>query len=233
MLKKRHHHERGPTNAGWLKSMHTFSFGRYLDPEHMGFGPLRVINEDRVVPSAGFSEHPHSNMEIISYVLKGQLAHKDSMGNGSTISPGDIQLMSAGTGVTHSEFNASDTEEVHFLQIWITPDTENTEPGYQQQHFDALTIKDQFHPVISPDGSNGSLRIRQDAWLYVGKFNANNTTVFNAKSTRKYWMQIVEGDVEVNGEPASVGDGIAISEEKTIYLKSISTSEVLIFDMSA
>lgn len=224
---------RGPTEAGWLKSMHTFSFGHYQDPDQMGFGPLRVINEDRVIPGAGFSTHPHSNMEIISYVLKGELAHKDSMGNGSTITPGDIQLMSAGTGVTHSEFNGSKDAEVHFLQIWIMPDTENTEPGYQQKTFDIQDESNAFRTVISPDGESDSLKIRQDARMLVGKFSESSSTVFEADPTRKYWVQIVQGIAEVGDEKAKAGDGFAIEGEASIAIKSQTTSEILLFDLPA
>ena len=170
MQVKRHRNERGPTDAGWLKSMHTFSFGQYHDPANMGFGPLRVINDDRVIPGAGFGTHPHSNMEIISYVLSGELAHKDNMGNGSTIKPGEVQLMSAGTGVTHSEYNASDTENVHFLQIWVMPDQQNGQPGYQQKEFDPAEMQGKFRTVVSPDGENGSLIVKQDVRLLTGQF---------------------------------------------------------------
>ncbi|WP_018998456.1 pirin family protein [Hirschia maritima] len=231
MQVKRYRDDRGPTDAGWLKSMHTFSFGAYQDPDHMGFGPLRVINEDRVIPGAGFGTHPHSNMEIISYVLKGELAHKDSMGNGSTIKPGDIQLMSAGTGVAHSEFNGLKDQEVHFLQIWIMPDTNNTEPSYQQKSFDCLDIKNQFHNVISPNGQNGSLEIKQDARMFVGKFSEDGATEFEADSSRKYWVQIAQGIVNVNNEEGRAGDGFAISEETKIKIESQTESEIILFDL--
>ncbi len=233
MLKKRYRDDRGPSDAGWLKSMHSFSFGHYQDPDHMGFGPLRVINEDRVIPGAGFSTHPHRNMEIISYVLKGELAHKDSMGNGSSIKPGDIQLMSAGSGITHSEFNGSDQEEVHFLQIWIMPDRNNTEPGYQQKSFEISEKRNEFHKVISPNAENGTLEIKQDASMYVGKFDENSDVLFEADTQRVYWLQLAQGIVEVNGEEARAGDGFAITDEDSIKITSQTESEILIFDLPA
>ncbi len=231
MIVKRHRNERGPTDAGWLKSMHTFSFGHYHDPNHMGFGPLRVINDDRVIPGAGFGTHPHGNMEIISYVLSGELAHKDSMGNGSSIMPGDIQLMSAGTGVTHSEFNGSKKNKVHFLQIWIMPSVENTEPGYQQKTFEPSEMKNTFRVVVSPDGQNGSLVIKQDARIFTGKFNENAETVFEAQSDRKYWVQMAQGIAQVNGHDAKAGDGFAFTGEDKITIKSNTNSEILLFDL--
>lgn len=233
MITKRYRDERGPTDAGWLKSMHTFSFGHYQDPAHMGFGPLRVINEDRVIPGAGFGAHPHSNMEIISYVLEGELAHKDSMGNGSSIKPGDIQIMSAGKGVTHSEFNGSDSDEVHFLQIWIMPDAANQNPDYQQKSFDPEEMHNQLRVVISPDGEDGSLTIKQDAKMLSGHFDEDAEFTFLTKSGRKYWLQVAKGIAELNGEKASAGDGFAISDEETISLKSVTESEILLFDLPA
>ena len=232
MQVKRNRNERGPTETGWLKSQHTFSFGHYHDPKHMGFGPLRVINEDRVIPGAGFGTHPHSNMEIITYVLDGELAHKDSMGNGSAIKTGDVQLMSAGTGVTHSEFNGSDTEEVHFLQIWIMPDIENTTPGYQQKSFDQSEIKNQFRVVVSKDGEDGSLIAKQDARLLIGKFEEDFETTFKGEKNRNYWVQIASGQALINGEEASVGDGFAIQNEDNIMVKAVTDSEIILFDLT-
>lgn len=231
MLTKRYRDERGPTDAGWLKSMHSFSFGHYQDPDHMGFGPLRVINEDRVAPGAGFGAHPHSNMEIISYVIKGGLAHKDSMGNGSTIKPGDIQIMSAGTGVAHSEYNASDNEEVHFLQIWIIPNAQDEAPDYQQTSFAPEDMHNKFRVVISPDGENDSLRIKQDARMLAGKFGDGHTTVFETRPGRRYWLQMVQGIAEVNGEKMAAGDGLAIENEKSIIITSGTDTEILLFDL--
>ncbi len=231
MITKRYRDERGPTDAGWLKSMHTFSFGHYQDPEHMGFGPLRVINEDRVIPGAGFGEHGHSNMEIISYVLKGELAHKDSMGNGSSIKPGDVQIMSAGTGVRHSEFNGSDKEDVHFLQIWIMPNVENEVPDYQEKSFEPEEMTNTFRVVISPDGENGSLIIKQDARMLAGKFEEGQSDEFQIQKGRKYWLQVAKGLAELNGEKASAGDGFAIKDEEVIKISAVTDAEILLFDL--
>lgn len=231
MITKRHRNDRGPTDAGWLKSMHSFSFGHYMDPDHMGFGPLRVINEDRVIPGAGFGTHPHNNMEIISYVLSGELVHKDNMGNGSVIRPGDIQLMSAGTGVTHSEYNGSDIHEVHFLQIWIMPNVQNLEPGYQQKTLELTDLKNRFQIIISPDGEKGSLVIKQDAKLLIGQFDENCRTELKTDAGRKYWLQVTKGLAEINGEDARAGDGFAIEGEKFITLKTLTDAEMLLFDL--
>ena len=231
MLTKRYRDERGPTDAGWLKSMHSFSFGHYNDPKHMGFGPLRVINEDRVIPGAGFDTHSHSNMEIISYVLKGELAHKDSMGNGSSIKPGDVQIMSAGSGIKHSEFNASKDDEVHFLQIWIMPNVENQEPNYQQKFFEIEKERNFLHLVVSPDGAEGSLTIKQDARMFAGRFDENATTKFTAEVNRKYWLQVAQGIITVNGEIAKAGDGIAFEKEDEIDIKAITEAEIIFFDL--
>lgn len=232
MITKRNANERGPTNAGWLNSMHSFSFGHYHDPAHMGFGSLRVINDDRVAAGAGFDTHSHNNMEIISYVLEGELAHKDSMGTGSVIRPGDVQLMSAGTGVAHSEFNNSDSEEVHFLQIWIIPNQANAKPGYQQKTFEQEDLRNQFRVVVSSDGEQGSLRIRQDARLLAGRFDPAAETKVNLKPDRKYWVQFARGDAELNGAKASAGDGFAIEGESSLQLKSLTASEVLLFELA-
>ncbi len=231
MLTKRYRDERGPTEAGWLQSMHSFSFGQYYDPAHMGFGPLRVINEDHIIPGAGFGMHPHANMEIITYVIKGELAHKDSMGNGSVIRPGDIQIMSAGTGVAHSEFNNSDDNGVHLLQIWIMPGEQNVKPNYQQKAFDAADLQNRFHTVIAPDDADGALVIRQDARMLAGRFDENVEVTLPIDASRKYWLQVAQGIAEINGEKASAGDGIAIEKEQTITVKSVTQSEILVFDL--
>lgn len=231
MLTLRDRDHRGPTDAGWLKSKHSFSFGHYYDPHHMGFGPLRVINEDWVIPGAGFQTHGHDNMEIITYVLSGSLSHKDSMGNGSTIRPGDIQLMSAGTGVQHSEFNASKTEEVHLLQIWIMPQERNVKPSYQQEHFPEAELKNQFRVVISPDGVDNSLRINQDARILAGRFDAEQELTLDISPDRRYWVQIAKGLVEINGEMTREGDGLAIRSEDAFSLRSVTDSEILVFDL--
>lgn len=232
MITKRHSNERGPTDAGWLKSMHSFSFGHYYDQAHMGFGSLRVINEDRVAPGAGFDTHAHNNMEIISYVLDGELAHQDSMGTGSVMRPGDVQLMSAGTGVTHSEFNNSDAQEVHFLQIWIIPNQRNPQPRYQQQSFAPEQLHNKFQLVVSPDGEDGSLRIRQDARMLAGRFDAGAETKVSLKPGRKYWVQLARGAAEINGESASAGDGIAIEYETRLGVKALADAEILLFELA-
>lgn len=231
MLTKRYRDERGPTDAGWLKSMHSFSFGHYMDPHHMGFGPLRVINEDRVIPGAGFDTHPHSNMEIISYVLEGELAHKDSMGTGSVIKAGDVQLMSAGRGVTHSEFNNSRENGVHFLQMWVMPNAQNTEPRYQQKSFISNDNRNMLVLAVSPDGAEGSLQIKQDARMYVGQFDADEETALATEADRRYWLQVAQGHITVNGEIAKAGDGFAIKDETRIAIKSITDAEVVLFDL--
>jgi redox-sensitive bicupin YhaK (pirin superfamily) len=231
MINRRHRDERGPTKTGWLNSMHSFSFGHYHDPRHMGFGPLRVINEDRVIPGGGFATHGHQNMEIISYVLSGQLAHKDSMGNGSTIKPGDVQLMSAGSGVTHSEFNGSNKDEVHFLQIWIMPNVENEAPGYQETSFAESSPGNQFRLVVSPDGESGSLKIKQDARMLVGVFEEEQTHTLSLDNGRRYWLQVARGIVLINGDEASAGDGFAIEHEETVGLDAVSDAELILFDL--
>ncbi|WP_185233982.1 pirin family protein [Teredinibacter franksiae] len=231
MITKRDRNLRGPTDAGWLKSLHTFSFGQYHDPDQMGFGPLRVINDDRVVPSAGFQTHPHANMEIISYVLSGELSHKDSMGNGSTISQGEVQLMSAGSGITHSEFNASDSEEVHFLQIWIIPNCDNNPPEYHQKRFAPDDMHNQFRLVVSPNAENGSLPIKQDAKLSVGHFTAGQTLTVALDPKRKYWAHITRGDVMLAGIPGLEGDGFGIQNKLEVELIANQDSEILLFDL--
>ena len=232
MITKRSGNERGPTNMGWLNSMHSFSFGHYFDPAHMGFGSLRVINDDRVAPGAGFDTHAHSNMEIISYVLEGELAHKDSMGTGSVIRPGDVQLMSAGTGVTHSEFNNSTSQEVHFLQIWIMPSQRNLAPAYQQKSFAPQELRNRFRVVVSPDGEDGSLRIHQNARLLAARFDAGAETTIALKPDRKYWVQFAQGSAEVNADSATTGDGFAIERENSLRLKALTAAEVLLFELA-
>lgn len=231
MITKRQNNDRGLTEFNWLKSFHTFSFGRYYDLNHMGYGPLRVINEDRILPSAGFGTHPHNNMEIITYVLKGELAHRDSMGNGSTIKPGEIQLMSTGTGVTHSEFNASQDKELHLLQIWIIPNVQDEAPGYQQKSFPPEKMHNTFRIVISPDGENGSLLIKQDAHMFSGQFDAKNTTVFQIKPSRRYWLQMAKGSATINGETMSPGDGLSVEGVESITIASTTDTEILLFDL--
>jgi redox-sensitive bicupin YhaK (pirin superfamily) len=231
MFTVRHSADRGPTHAGWLNSQHSFSFGHYFDSNHMGFGPLRVINEDRVIPGAGFGTHPHDNMEIISYVLSGELAHKDSMGNGSVIRPGDIQLMSAGTGVAHSEFNNSREEEVHFLQVWIMPDVRNAQPRYQQRSFDPADMQNKFRVVISPDGADDSLLVNQDARMLAGHFDKDAYTTVGTAPGRRYWLQMARGIAAVNDIRIEQGDGLAVTGEDEITVRALAEAEILLFDL--
>ena len=231
MIAIRHAEDRGLANFGWLDSRHTFSFGHYYDPKFMGFGPLRVINEDRVQPGQGFDTHGHSDMEIISYVLDGALEHKDSMGNGSVIRPGDVQRMSAGTGVRHSEFNASDTDLVHFLQIWILPEKQGLEPGYEQMHFSADQKRGQLRLVGSRDGRDGSVTIHQDSNLYAAVLGDGDTVSHELAEGRKGWVQVAKGSAMLDEQQLYPGDGVAIDGPATIRLTGSSDAEVLLFDM--
>jgi quercetin 2,3-dioxygenase len=233
MIAIRHAAERGTANLGWLDSRHTFSFGHYFDPDHMGFGALRVINEDRVRPGAGFGTHGHEDMEIISYVLEGALEHKDSIGTGSVIRPGDVQVMSAGTGIRHSEFNASKNEPVHFLQIWVLPNRKGLPPRYDQKSFPRAEKRDRLRLVGSPDGRDGSVVIHQDAEIYDGLLSRGHTVTHPLKPGRKGWVQVVRGSLEVNGEAAVAGDGVAVEDEAALSIVSrADDSEILVFDLS-
>src|SRR5215210_6500527 len=223
--------ERGHANHGWLDSYHSFSFADYHDPRHMGFGPLRVINEDRVQAGAGFGTHGHRDMEIISYVLEGALAHKDSMGNGSIIRPGDVQRMSAGTGVMHSEANPSKEESVHLLQIWILPGKMGVEPSYEEKKFDDDGKRGRLRLVVSPDGSEGSVTIHQDARVYATVLDAAQQVTHELKPDRHAWVQVARGAIEVNGQPLKHGDGASISEERELTIIGKEPSEVLLFDL--
>ena len=231
MLAIRHAEDRGLANFGWLNSRHTFSFGRYYDPQFMGFGPLRVINEDRVRPGQGFDTHGHSDMEIISYVLDGALEHKDSMGNGSIIRPGDVQRMTAGTGVRHSEYNASDTNPVHFLQIWILPEKDGLEPGYEQKAFSDGEKRGQLRLVGSRDGRDGSVTIHQDVDLYATLLGDGDSVGHELAEGRKAWVQVATGTAVLNGESLEPGDGVAIDGPASIQLTGSSDTEALLFDM--
>ncbi|MFN3892048.1 MAG: pirin family protein [Beijerinckiaceae bacterium] len=231
MLQVRKAAERGRADFGWLDSRHTFSFGEYYDPNFMGFGPLRVINDDRVAPGAGFGAHGHRDMEIVSYVLDGALAHKDSLGTGSTIRPGDVQRMSAGTGIRHSEFNASGTEPVRFLQIWLLPETNGLAPSYEQKTFADRAGK--LRLVASRDGRDGSVTMHTDADLYAGVLATGDKAVHAFAPGRIGWVQVARGSVEVNGVPLSEGDGLAIADEAAITLVAReSETEALVFDMA-
>ena len=231
MFAIRHSEDRGLANFGWLNSRHTFSLGHYYDPKFMGFGPLRVINEDQVQPAQGFDTHGHSDMEIISYVLDGSLEHKDSMGNGSVIRPGDVQRMSAGTGVRHSEFNASDTDPVHFLQIWILPERKGLEPGYEQKHFAAKDKRGRLRLVGSRDGRDGSVTIHQDADLYATLLGDGDTVSHELAEGRKGWVQVARGGAMLNEQLLDAGDGVAVEGPATIRLTGASETEILLFDM--
>ena len=227
----RRSHDRGHAQHGWLDSFHSFSFADYHDPEHMGFGPLRVINEDRVQPGQGFGTHGHRDMEIISYVLEGGLAHKDSMGNGSVIRPGDVQRMSAGTGVRHSEFNASDRDPVHFLQIWIEPALRGIEPGYEEKRFDEASKRGRLRLIASPDGADGSVRIHQDARLYATLLDGTESASFDQKEGRRTYVHVVRGRVEVNGQALGAGDALKAQGAGTLTLGRAQAAEVLLFDL--
>ncbi len=230
MLSVRKSHERGPTDLGWLKSQHTFSFGHYFDQNHMGFESLRVINDDVVAPGAGFGTHPHADMEIISYVLEGSLEHKDSMGNGSIIRPGEVQRLSAGTGITHSEFNHSKTDPVHFLQIWFLPESKGIEPGYEQKTFSDADKTGQFRLVASRDGREDSVSLHQDVDMYVALINLE-PIVFKPSASRAQWVHIARGAVTLNDQPLEAGDGVAIREESEIILSEGQDAEVILFDI--
>lgn len=225
--------ERGRANFGWLDSKHSFSFGHYHDPDQMGFGPLRVINDDRVVPGGGFPTHPHSDMEIISYVLEGALEHKDSLGTGSVIRPGDLQRMSAGTGIRHSEFNASKSEPVHFLQIWIIPEKKGLAPGYEQKAFSDAEKRGKLRMIGSRDGRDGSVTIHRDVDLYATLLAEGDAVDHTIAPARGGWVQVARGSVTLNGETLREGDGVAVSTSGPLRIEGLSEAEVLVFDMGA
>ncbi|MBS0341142.1 MAG: pirin family protein [Proteobacteria bacterium] len=231
MLQIRRSQERGYADHGWLRSYHSFSFAGYFDPAHMGFGNLRVINEDRVAAGAGFGTHGHRDMEIISYVLSGELAHKDSMGNVESIPPGDVQRMSAGSGVMHSEFNHKADQTTHFLQIWIEPNVKGIEPGYEQKSFGASEKRGKLRLVASPDGAEGSVLIHADARLYAGLFDGAEEATLALGKERKTYVHLVRGELEVNGQKLSGGDAAKIEGESQLRLASAKDAEVLVFDL--
>ena len=231
MIELRKSNERGYADHGWLKSFHSFSFADYYDTKHMGFGPLRVINEDRVAAGMGFGKHGHRDMEIISYVLDGALAHEDSMGNGSAIKPGDVQRMSAGTGVMHSEFNHSKTGTTHFLQIWIVPNVTGIAPSYEEKHFDAASKRGQLRLIGSEDGRNGSVVIHQDARLYAGLFDGAEQAEISIAPGRLAYVHVASGSVNVNGQALAVGDAAKLTDVPSVRLDKGAGAEVLVFDL--
>ena len=240
MIALRKASERGYADHGWLKSFHSFSFADYHDPKHMGFGNLRVINEDRIEPGRGFGTHGHRDMEIVSYVLSGELAHKDSMGNGQegaaqtgVIRPGDVQRMSAGRGVMHSEFNHARDQTTHFLQIWIQPNVHGIEPGYEQKHFDAASKRGALRLVASPDAREGSVRIHADAAMYAGLFDGAESAELALQPGRKAYVQVVRGQIAVNGQTLSAGDAAKLDSEPSLSLADGRDAEVIVFDLAA
>jgi redox-sensitive bicupin YhaK (pirin superfamily) len=232
MIQIRPSHERGGGNHGWLKTHHTFSFNDYWDPKWMGFRSLRVINEDWVAPSTGFPTHPHRDMEIITYVLEGKLEHKDSLGTGSVILPGDGQRMTAGSGIRHSEFNPSTTDAVHLLQIWIQPEKAALPPSYEQKTFPEQEKRGRLRLIASREASDGSVKINQDAKLYVSLLKLGETVMHEFRAGRHGWLQVARGAIELNGKPLAQGDGAAISDEKKLNIKGTEDAEVLLFDLA-
>jgi redox-sensitive bicupin YhaK (pirin superfamily) len=232
MTEIRRSEERGHAQHGWLDSFHSFSFADYHDPRHMGFGALRVINEDRVQPARGFGTHSHRDMEIISYVLDGGLAHKDSMGNGSVIRPGDVQRMSAGTGVAHSEFNASDRDPVHFLQIWIEPNVRGIKPGYEEKRFEPAEKRGRLRLIASPDGRDGSVTIHQDASLYAALLDGSEAVEHTPGAARRTYVHVIRGAVTANGQALEGGDALKISSSEPVRLEKGRDAEILLFDLA-
>jgi hypothetical protein len=232
MINLRPSNERGGGDYGWLNTRHSFSFDQYYDPRHMGFRSLRVINEDFVAPAAGFPTHPHRDMEIITYVLDGKLEHKDSLGTGSIIQPGDGQRMSAGRGIRHSEFNPSETDPVHLLQIWILPEKQGLQPSYEQKSFPESEKRGKLRVIASNDGRNGSVKINQDAQLYVSLLSPGQEVSHELGQGRYAWLQVAKGAIELNGKPLGQGDGAAINDETKLTIKGVKDAEVLLFDLA-
>jgi redox-sensitive bicupin YhaK (pirin superfamily) len=231
MIELRKANQRGIADHGWLHSHHTFSFGHYRDPKQQGFSDLLVINDDRVTKNQGFGTHPHRDMEIFSYVLEGALAHQDSMGTGSVIRPGDVQMMSAGTGVSHSEYNHSKDEPVHFLQIWIVPNVRGVPPRYQQVHFSEEEKRGKLHRIISPDGKDGSLSVYQDATVYAGLFDGAETATLTLAADRYAYVHVARGKIKINGVQFDEGDGARIRNETLLQLSEGEQAELLVFDL--
>nr|WP_314482116.1 pirin family protein [uncultured Pseudomonas sp.] len=233
MLTLRKASDRGAADHGWLKSFHTFSFANYRDLNQQGFSDLLVINDDRVAPGKGFGQHPHRDMEIFSYVLEGALEHKDTLGTGSVIRPGDVQLMSAGSGVAHSEYNHSATQPVHFLQIWIVPEVSGATPRYQQEHFSAEKKRGRLQLIISPTGEEGSLLVRQDARVYAALIEGDETATLKLAANRYAYVHVASGSVQLNGLQLQAGDGVRVREEQLLTLSNGINAEVLVFDLRA
>ncbi|MGA7779332.1 MAG: pirin family protein [Paraburkholderia sp.] len=233
MIEIRRSAERGHANHGWLDSYHSFSFADYYDPEHMHFGPLRVINEDRIAGGQGFGTHGHRDMEIVTYVLDGALAHRDSMGNGSTIRHGDVQRMSAGTGVMHSEFNASPDEEVHLLQIWVLPQRAGNPPGYEEKRFDAADKRGRLRIVASPDGRDGSVTIHSDASIYAALIDGAEQAALPLQAGRRAYVHVARGALTVNGEALGAGDAAMITDADQVTLEKAAAAEVLVFELGS
>jgi redox-sensitive bicupin YhaK (pirin superfamily) len=232
MIQVRKSADRGHANHGWLDTYHTFSFADYYDPRHMGFRALRVINEDRVEPARGFDPHSHQDMEILTYVVEGSLQHRDSLGNGSVIRPGDVQRMSAGTGVRHSEYNPSPDEPVHLLQIWVLPEREGIEPSYEQKHFTADERRGRLRLLASRDGREGSLRLHQDVDLHAALLGPGEPASLALRPGRHAWLQVVRGAFDLGGRPLEAGDGAALSGEERVALEARTESDVLVFDLA-
>jgi len=233
MLTLRKASDRGAANHGWLKSFHTFSFANYRNPREQGFSDLLVINDDRVAAGKGFGQHPHRDMEIFSYVLEGALEHKDTLGTGSVIRPGDVQLMSAGSGVAHSEYNHSATQPVHFLQIWIVPNVSGAKPRYQQEHFSPRQKRGRLQLIISPEGADGSLQVRQDARVYAGLIDGQESATLTLDANRYAYVHVARGSVDLNGLLLQEGDGVRVREEQALTLSNGVDAEVLVFDLRA
>lgn len=232
MIQIRRANERGHFNHGWLDTYHTFSFGEYYDPAHVHFRALRVMNEDRVQPGQGFGMHPHRDMEIVTYVLEGALTHRDSLGTGSVIRPGELQRMTAGTGILHSEFNDSPSEPVHLYQIWLLPEQRGLAPSYEQKVFDPEERQGVLRLVASPDGEDGSLTIRQDARLYLGTLGYRDGIAHDIAPHRHSWFQVLRGEVRLNGQTLAAGDGAALSEEPIVAIEADQLAEVMLFDLA-
>jgi hypothetical protein len=231
MLKKRPANERGGGDHGWLNTRHTFSFNDFYDPDYMGFRVLRVVNEDRVQPGQGFGTHGHRDMEIVTYVLEGALAHKDSLGTGSVLRPGEFQRMTAGTGIRHSEFNPSETEPVHFYQIWIVPERRGLAPSYEQRSFPEAERQGRLRLVASPDGRDGSLTVQQDVRVFLSSLGENQQVTHQLESGRYAWLQVLRGALQLDGLDLAAGDGVAVSEETALPIRATKPSEVMLFDM--